>query len=295
MERYKIYLYHIMAILTVCVWGVTFVSTKILISYDLSPIEIFIYRFILAYVCIWFVAPRHIFAKSKKDELMFFFMGLSGGSIYFLAENTALEITLASNVALLICTAPILTSILSIFFYKEEKVTKNLICGSLVALLGVGLVVFNGNFIFSVNPKGDLLTLFAALMWAFYSIIYKKIDAKYSPLFMTRKIFFYGIITTLPFLLIDSTQIHINMLTNSVVLLNLLFLGIVASLICFIMWNSALKKLGVLRISNYIYITPLVTFIASYLIIDESITIMAIVGALLILFGVYMSERKSQT
>ena len=108
------YWYHLIAIITVIIWGTTFVSTKVLIHHGLSPVDILFYRFALAYICIWFISPKVLFARSKRDELMFVAAGLCGGSIYFITENTALGITLASNVSLIICTAPILTAFLSL-------------------------------------------------------------------------------------------------------------------------------------------------------------------------------------
>ena len=112
-------------------------------------------------------------------------------SKFFFTENTALGITQASNVSFLICTAPLLTTILSLLFYKSEKATKGLIGGSLLALAGVGLVVFNGSVILKISPVGDLLTLLAALSWAFYSLIIRKMTGRYPTVFITRKIFFY--------------------------------------------------------------------------------------------------------
>ena len=172
MFKSKDLLYHSIAILTVIIWGTTFVSTKILINTGLSPVEILLYRFVLAYFCILTIAHRRLWANCVKDEFLLFLSGLCGGSLYFIAENTALGITLASNVSLLICTAPIITTILSHLFYKES-LRKGLLYGSLVALFGVGLVVFNGSVLLKVNPLGDFLTLVAATMWAFYCLILK--------------------------------------------------------------------------------------------------------------------------
>ena len=113
MFKSKDLLYHSIAILTVIIWGTTFVSTKILINTGLSPVEILLYRFVLAYFCILTIAHRRLWANCVKDEFLLFLSGLCGGSLYFIAENTALGITLASNVSLLICTAPIITTVLS--------------------------------------------------------------------------------------------------------------------------------------------------------------------------------------
>ncbi len=287
----KKYWYHLIAIFTVIVWGTTFVSTKLLINYGLSPIEILLYRFVLAYIGIWFICPRKLFADNKKDELLFVATGLCAGSLYFVLENTALKITLASNVSLIICTAPIFTAFLSHLIYRKEKIRSTLIFGSVVALIGVGLVVFNGSFILQISPLGDILTVLAALSWAFYGIILKRLNKHYSTLFITRKVFFYGIITLIPFILLGDNVFHISLLTIPVVAGNLLFLGMVASLLCYITWNTAVKELGVMEVSNYIYFVPMVTLLTSAIVIDEQITVVALLGSVLILFGVYVAEK----
>ena len=293
MNEDKNIVYHLMAIFTVTIWGTTFVSTKVLLANGLTPQEIFLYRFILAYFCIWFWCPRRLFAKSWRDELLLAAAGLSGGSLYFFAENSALGITLASNVSLIISTTPILTALLACLFYKQERLKRNLIYGSLIALTGVALVVFNGSFILKINPLGDMLTLVAALLWAIYSLIMKRLDNYYPVLFITRKIFFYGLITLLPIFCITPVT-PVSALGKPVVYLNLIFLGFIASMLCYLMWNVSLKKLGVVRATNYIYIIPLVTLVTSALVIDETITGVAILGSVLILSGVYIAEKGFQ-
>jgi len=285
-------IFHLIAIATVAIWGTTFVSTKILIQHGLTPSEIFFYRFVLAYICMWSISRKKLFANRIKDELLLFLAGLCGGTIYFLTENTALGITLASNVSLIVCTSPILTTFLSYLFKRKEPFTRHLLYGSFMALIGVGLVVFNGSFILKINPLGDFLSLTAALMWAFYCLILKQLDSRYSTVFITRKVFFYGIMTTLPVFLFRPLHWHTSLMLQPVVWGNLLFLGIIASMLCFISWNACVKELGAVQSTNYIYIVPLVTLLTSAIIIDEKITVIALSGCFLILCGVYLAERK---
>ena len=116
--------YHLIAILTVAIWGLTFISTKVLINHGLTPQEIFFYRFLIAYLGIWVISPKRLFTNNWQDELWLVAGGIFGGSLYFFTENTALGITQASNVSFIICTAPLLTTILSLLFYKSEKASK---------------------------------------------------------------------------------------------------------------------------------------------------------------------------
>ena len=292
MNAKKNYIYHIIAILVVGIWGLTFISTKVLIGYGLSPQEIFLLRFLMAYLGIWFISPRKLFADNWKDELWLLSGGVTGGSFYFLTENTALEITLATDVAFIVCTAPLLTTILSLLIYKREKATAALIGGSLLALVGVALVVYNGHFVLKISPLGDFLTLLAAFSWAFYSLIMKKMSGRYRTAFITRKIFFYGVLTILPVFLVRPWQFSLSGFLQPAVWMNLLFLGVLASLICFVVWTMILKKLGTVRASNYIYLNPLFTSIGSAVLLDERFTVISLMGAMLILGGVYCAGRR---
>lgn len=285
--REKNGLYHLAALLAVVVWGTTFVSTKILLASGLNPAEIMFYRFLIAYVVLWCCSPHIRLPKNPKDESMFALAGISGGSLYFLTENTALQLTQASNVALLLGTAPILTVLLSRLLLKNEPVRKSLAWGSCIALLGVGFVVYNGSAVLRIHPLGDLLTLTAALTWALYNIMLKRLDGKYATLEITRKVFFYGLLTLTPVFFFTPMTFRISQLLQPRIMAHLLFLGLAASFLCYIIWNAAVKRLGTVCTSNYIYIVPLVTLIASSLILHERITGTALTGAALILGGVY--------
>ncbi|MDR2423523.1 MAG: DMT family transporter [Prevotellaceae bacterium] len=282
--------YHFFVLFTVAVWGTTFVSTKVLLNNGLTPSGIFLLRFVTAYLLIWIIAPKKLWASTKRDELLFLCSGLTGGSLYFLTENTALNITLASNVSLIICATPLMTALCSHYMVKGERLKQQFVGGSLIALIGIALVVFNGHFILKINPLGDMLTIVAGLMWALYNVIIKQIDQKYSMIFITRKVFAYGLLTILPAGFIVPFNLNIDLLLRPVVLGNLLFLSIVASMMCFLIWNIAVKHLGTIRASNYLYLTPIVTLITSSITIRESITVFALAGAALIIGGMYIAK-----
>jgi drug/metabolite transporter (DMT)-like permease len=285
------YWFHVAAIVTIIVWGTTFVSTKVLINNGLTPVEIFGYRFLMAYIGIWFFSSRKLFADNLRDELLLVGAGLTGGSLYFIAENTALETTLASNVSMLVCTAPLWTALLSRLFYPKDKVGANLWAGTLIALPGMALVVFNGNFILEINPLGDILSMIGAFAWAFYSIILRSLGKRYDTVFITRKVFFWGLVTLIPFLFMPSAGFHPVALSIPSVWGNLLFLGVVASLICFVVWNRILKEIGIVKASNYIYLNPAVTMLTAALFLGEHITWQAFLGLILIIGGLWIAEK----
>ena len=284
-------LWHLIAVGAVAVWGTTFVNTKVLYNSGLTPSEIFFLRFLIAYVAIWFISPRKLFANSWRDEGLMLLLGITGGSLFFVAENSAVGLTYVNNVSFITSTSPLITVILGIVFVKSIKATWTLITGSLIALLGVGIVIFNGSFILHLNPWGDLLALLTAVCWAVYSLLMKAVSSKYSAVFITRKIFFYGLVTVLPMFLIDPWTATFSMLMTPKVVLTLLFLGLIASFLCFALWTVVIARLGVMTASNYQYLNPITTVVASAIFLSEPMTAIAYMGSALILIGVAVSNK----
>ena len=284
--------YHILAISIIAIWGVTFINTKFLILNGLNPQEIFLLRFILAYIGIWTFSPHKLFTDNWRDELTTLMLGVAGGSLYFWAENTAIQYSLVNNVAFIVCNAPLLTLFLGMAFSKEIRATKNIVMGSLISLIGVALVIFNGSFILRLNPIGDFLALVAAGAWAVYSLLMRGLTNRYNVTFLTRKVFFYGIFTILPAFLIKPWQFPLENLAEPVIWMNLLFLSIIAALICFVLWNIVIRELGALSSANYIYLSPVSTMIASAIFLQEPVTWISIAGSILILSGLFIVSKR---
>lgn len=287
---------HMGALLTVMAWGVSFVSTKVLLVNGLSPVEAYVYRFTLAYFMVLLVCHKKFRSNSLRDELLFLTCGVCGGSIYFIAENMALEYTLVSNVSLITTLSPLLATLMLGALYKSERPSAGVIGGSFVAFIGVGFVIFNSSLESSagigieINPFGDLLALGAAVTFAIYSLVLRRLNALYSTLYITRKTFFYGVLTALPFLALEPELASPSILLKLPVWFNLLFLGVFASLLAFLLWAESIKRLGTVTASNYLYFQPVVTLIASAFILHEQVTIVGYTGCALILFGVWLSD-----
>ena len=289
-------LYHATAFLVVSIWGSTFVFTKLLLLAGLTPAQIFTLRFIIAYLmllvfCLW----RGIrwMADSWKDELLMAGLGISGGSLYFLAENGAINYTTTTNTSLIVCLCPLFASALISLFYKSQRLNRTQTFGTLMAVAGVVVVVMNGHFVLHLSPKGDALAFVACLCWAVYSLLMIPANARYDTVFITRKVFFYGLLSMIPyFILRPGLNTHL-LLGQPALLWNLLFLGCVASTLCFLAWNWTMKKLGAVVVTNYVYFNPVVTILFAWLLLSESITVYFLLGTLLILVGMYLSDKRS--
>lgn len=281
---------HIGALITVTAWGVSFVSTKVLLENGLGPAEIYIYRFILAYLMILIVCHKRLWANSFRDELLFMTCGLCAGSIYFIAENMALEYTYVTNVSLLVTTSPLITTFFMWMLYKNETPGKGTILGSIIAFFGVACVIFNSSSDINVNPLGDILSILAAISWSIYSLVLKKLNALYSVMFISRKTFFYGVLTALPFMFFQPEICNPSVLLKPEVWGNLLFLGAFASMLAYILWAQSVKHLGAIKASNYMYISPIITLIASIAFLGERLSIVGGFGCALILGGMWLGE-----
>ncbi|MBO4658825.1 MAG: DMT family transporter [Prevotella sp.] len=284
-------LYHIVAIVVVSIWGSTLVSTKILMQDGMRADEVFIVRFALAYVAVLPFSSRKLWADNWRDELMMLALGVTGGSLYFITENMAVGITYVNNVSFIVSTSPLFTMVFVLLTYRYLKVKKILIIGSLLALLGIGVVIFNGQVILKLNPLGDMLSVAASLCFGVYCYLVKVMGDRYDSVFLTRKMFVYGLLTSLIILLFKPWQYDLSGLMKGTVMLNLLFLGLVASFFCFVLWNVAINKLGAVTMSNYLYLIPVTTVIFSAIFLDEPMTVVAYAGSALILIGVFLANK----
>lgn len=282
---------HIGAIICIIMWGASFVSTKLLLNEGMQPVEIYIYRFTIAYILVVLLKHTRWRSNNWRDEVLLALCGILSGSIYFLAENFALRYTLVTNVSLLTSTSPLITTLLIGLWYRSERPGGGMIAGSLVAFTGVACVIFNSSFNLQINPLGDFLSLAAAFSWALYSIILKKLNAVYDVWFITRKTFFYGVVTALPFLMVEPPKFAPwEIFSVGTVWINIVFLGLGASLLGYLLWAITVKRMGAVKANNYIYLQPIVTLVISVILLHEHVSVVGYIGCGMILLGLWLGD-----
>ena len=256
---------HVYAIFTILVWGSCFVLTKQMLT-AYTAIQIIPLRMGLAYITLWALRPKTL-KLPWKDELMFILIGVTGGSFYFFLQNTALTYTFAANVSIIIALSPILTVILAQLFSRNgERLGKFVYIGAVIAIAGVVLVVLNGQL---------------------------KYTEQYDNFLVTRRVMLWAFITAVPLMLLTDGMPDLHPLfTQTNVLLSWLFLGVFGNAVCFAIWNIAFQRLGVVITNNYLYASPFVTLVVGYLLLDEQITVMSVIGAVLITVGVIVALKK---
>lgn len=291
---------HFYAFLSVFIWSSLYVSTKILLE-SFGAIELLFLQFIIGYITLFILKPSFNitkfsisthFLKSIKQilnkEKYYILAGLFGISIYNLFLNLSMQHTNASNVSVIIATAPLFTALIS-FIFKIEKVYFNFFLGFIICIFGIFLLSFNGNFSVSFNFLGDILAFISAFGWGIYAVVITNIKAQ-NLILSTRKIIFYGILFILP--AIFFIDFNVNVKIDSKILFNLLFLGIFSSGICFIIWNKATQLIGAIKTNIYVYLTPIITIFASFIFLKETISFYMLLGSFITIFGVILSEKR---
>ena len=291
----KRFLPHFIAFIVVAIWGVTFVCTKLLLLGGLTAAQIFILRFIIAYLLLLGYSLSkgiHWLSNSWRDELNMMALGVFGGSLYFLTENSAMNYTTTTNTSIIVSLCPLFASAIIGAFYKTERLNRWQTVGTVMAALGVIMVVMNGHFVLHLSPLGDALAFGACMCWAFYSLLIIPVSKHYPTVFITRKVFFYGLLSMIPYIILHP-DLNIQLVINKPTLLaNLLFLGCVASMLCYVAWNWALKRLGAVVATNYVYLNPVTTIVFAWMVLNEQITVWFIIGTVLILYGMYLVNTK---
>ncbi|MEI0567180.1 DMT family transporter [Brachyspira pulli] len=285
------FLGHSLAFISVFIWSALYVSTKILLEH-FNAFELLFLQFIIGYIFLLIIKPKRLVLEDKKDEIYFIICGLFGITIYNLFLNIAIDYSLASNVSVIIAASPLFTALIS-FLLKIEKPYFNFFIGFIISIVGIIIITFNGKIELQLKPLGDIMAVISSIGWAVYSVFIVKITyKKYDFILSTRKIIFYGIVFMIPSFFFFDFNPNWAALKNPIVLFNMLFVAIFASVICFIIWNKATDLIGVLKTNVYVYLTPIITIIISIIVLKERMTFIAFIGITLTLIGVIVSELR---
>jgi len=282
-----IYFYALAAMLF---WGMSFIwSTILLKSYQ--PITIIFIRLVLS--SIFLFAIILIFRKRnrilRKDVKWFLLSALFNPFFYFLGENYGLKFSTSTITAVIIATIPVFSPLAGYLAFREKLRWFNLIgialsfCGITIMLLSKGLQLeVSGIGIFCLAGA-----VFSALM---YSIMLKKLAETYSPLFIVAIQNLIGVFLFLPLFVFFEAQQAFTVIPTREIISSFLFLAILASSLSFVLFAHAVKILGVSKANIFSNLIPVFTAIFAFLILDERFTIQKIIGMIIVIGGVYISE-----
>lgn len=281
---------HAAALFTVAVWGVTFVCTKVLLR-DFQAVEILFLRFVMAFCALYLATPGRLPGMTLRRHAIVAAAGLCGICLYYLLENIALDHTMASNVAVILTATPLFTALVARYVFRSgERLGGSFYLGFIVAMTGISCISFNGARL-ALNPVGDLLAVTAGLVWAFYACLTSIMGTwGVSSLQITRATFAWGLLFMLPFMAFFGFDWNMERLLRPANLANMLFLGLVASALCFTTWNVAVRAVGTVCASLYIYLVPVITVAVSVVVLHEPLTWLSAIGTVLTLAGLFLSQ-----
>ena len=282
-----------LAILTVVViWATTYISTKILLD-AFTPMQILLVRTILGFLFLFLVNPKKMVYKQKGDRLLLAGAGLCGIFLYYYLENTALVYSSASNVGVIVATAPFFILLVVHFILKEEQLKGQYFVGFVLSMLGIALISYSGQAELALNPLGDFLAILGIVVWAFYTTLTRVVSRRgYPTLLATRTMFFYALLGMVVANLLLGDLPDVTLVVQSPYIYHFLFLGLIASALCFVLWNFGLKSIGAIKSSFYLYLSPVITIVFSVIILGEIITPTSAIGTALTLSGLLVSEYK---
>jgi len=287
--------YHLSAIITVTIWSITYISSKIVLDV-LTPTQLTLYRFIIGYICLFIIKRPKTIRLNFKEDINIILAGFFGIFLYYIIENSATNLTQASYVSIIVSTIPLITSILAHFINRDESFSMIQIFTFIMAFTGILIVILEGSSIEQGVFLGNLLALLGAVIFSLYNIFLRRIKEKIDPLERARKINFYGLIFILIYFLIIKEESIPLEIFKPVYIFNILFLGIIASSMCILLWGYSITGIGAIKTSRYIYLAPLITSVVSSLILKEQITLFKTLGMILIILGMVIpvfTRKKS--
>jgi drug/metabolite transporter (DMT)-like permease len=283
-------------LLTVLIWSSSFAFIKLGL-HEVNPYFLALIRAVIAGVfLLGIIVLKGDFKVFKQDLKKYWkkyaLLGFVGIALFDIFQNVGISHTFSSLADVLLNTNPLFIVMFSSFFLKEN-ISKDRILGLIMGFIGMCVVMFGGvNFadIFkSQGFFGNVLILLSAITWAIYSILNKRLLNATTPLFLTTSSYLFGALFSLPLLLVSNPEQALTYSNSSWIII--LYLGIIASGLTFFLWSFALSKMEASRASIFLFLIPILSIMIGAVFLNENITIYTILGSILVLVGIYITER----
>ncbi len=288
---------YVYLMLTVAIWGGTFVAVKIIVA-DISPLVGAFLRFLLASLCL---IPVLIYKErwnalvSLRDIPLLVLLGLSGVTFYNIFFFNGLSLTTSINGGLIIAFSPVLTTVLSPFVLGEKLKLRQFF-GFLISLSGVIYIITKGSLFLLASlqvNKGDIFISGGAFCWSIYSMGGKIATRKYSPLLSTTYACALGTLFLLIAALPQLQRFTLEQLTYRS-MIALIYMGVIASALSFVWWYEGIKKIGASQAAIFQNFIPVFSALFSVMILGEKFRMYHLLGAVLVILGVIISNQRSR-
>lgn len=287
---------HTAALLAMFFWGLSFIWSKLVFE-QYTPLTTIFFRLIISFVFLFgfILVTRKWERIQRKDIWIFLVSSLFNPFLYFIGENYGLHRVAASITAFIIATIPLFTPFVA---YKVfgEKLSKMNILGLLLAFIGIILIIVNPDLSMNATIEGILLLFLAVFSAVIYTVFLKKLSFKYRATTIIGWQNLIGAVYFLPlFFYFDFSEVAVTKPTFKVAS-SLIMLGIFASSLAFVLFTYVIKNIGISKANIYANLIPVFTGIAAFIVLEEHITLINILGMAIIILGVTLSqiERKKQ-
>ena len=279
----------IFLVFTIIVWGITFLATKALLV-DFKPMEIMLFRFGLSFVGMFLLYPKIFKWQGWKVELLCLLASIAGITAYQSLENVAILYANGSFVSIIISTASFFTAIFSRIILKNKGIRINYYIGFVISLVGIILISLNGTEKLNIKPLGVFISIACAVLWGLYSVLVDLIGKyKLNLVQTTRRIMLDAFILIVPLFFITGGKFEIARFAKIENVVWIVFLGVLASAICFYTWNYCVSALGTVTTSYGVLVQPIVTIVVGAIWFEEKFTWVSCIGVSLILIGLYIA------
>jgi drug/metabolite transporter (DMT)-like permease len=277
---------------TVLFWGLSFVSSKIILNTGVPPMTMVCIRFVIATVLL------NLFLKKldpsarlrKKDILPLAVSGFFGVTVYFFFESRGIKLTSASHASLIIAVIPVITVLAEALFFRT-RISWLTGVGVVLSVVGVVFVVERpgAGEAGSVSLAGDLFMFGACLSWVVYIVLSKNLHRRLSELAITAYQSLFGTVFLIPLALLEARQwVPVTLSAG----MNLAYLAVFCSALSNFLYVYALSRLGPIAVSPYVNLIPVVGVLGGVVLLGETIVWSQVAGGLVILCGVLLVSRS---
>lgn len=266
---------------TAMFWGASFVSIKICMEV-FGPLYLAFYRYIFTSLIIFFVLKlmKKLEKIDRKDIFRMAASGITGVTMYFAFENNAVLKISSNEASILIGTIPIFSLIFNRFIYKSRITLRNFLSIA-ASIFGIYLII--GGASFSLNVVGYIFMILAAVSWSMYQFLVKPLFEKYSHMTITMYQSLFGVLGFVPFLRLD----YMNMdQMGPEIMAHFIFLTLICSALCTYLYLYSQEILGINIASVFLNLIPVFTFVFSFIILNEKLSLIQTVGALIVIVAV---------
>ncbi|MCP4152891.1 MAG: DMT family transporter [bacterium] len=285
-----------LAVIASCLfWAASFIATKTALPI-IPPLTLVLLRLIVSSLCflVWLLWRRKKIAFHGFAWLgRMFLLSLFGTGLHFGIQTIGLQYTTASNASLYAVTGPISITLIAAFFLGE-RITLKKAAGIGCAMIGVLVVLGSEVFKFQLKGHllGDLLVFISIFMWGVFTVMGKGMTRKISAIDLTAVVTFMGTIYMIPACWYEmrGSAFSFSDITFEA-WLAVLFLGVTCSFLATVLYFFALEKMESQKVGVYLYTVPPMTYIIAFFYLGEAIGLNLLVGSVIVMAGVYLTEK----